>query len=429
MDHQAEMESTKALKHALQEALGHLYDPDFDPHDALCRLLGRCGASSPIAVQSAIIGAIEDARPTTITPPGSRAARAYELLESRFLLGLTLEETAERLSMSVSSTKRTQRQAVHMLAVSLWKRANALQVLPSGSNRGAARSEQELSGAQADDWGTQVKAELASLAASAPNPACDVETTIGRVLRYRSILAGGRDCCVEMGLVRPQISVNIHPSVLRQMLVTAIRQMLRLAPIEPLVIDADLADANVWIVLSTTVAADAAVCEKAVTRDILIPDGVTVELQREQQRVTLWIGTPFQGAATVLAVDDNRDMVGYYRRCTEGTRYRIVHANKGKGLFQTIEAAHPDVIVLDIMLPDMDGWELLMHLHAHPATRQIPVIVCTVVREEDLALSLGASLYLAKPVRPGDFVKALDQVLPQPPPTTRMSSDKSQAAC
>jgi CheY-like chemotaxis protein len=78
-----------------------------------------------------------------------------------------------------------------------------------------------------------------------------------------------------------------------------------------------------------------------------------------------------------------------------------------------IEAIPPDVIVLDVMLPDVDGWNLLLDLHEHPATRSIPVIVCSVVREENLAMSLGAALYLSKPVSPRQFIRALDQVLGQ----------------
>jgi len=67
------------------------------------------------------------------------------------------------------------------------------------------------------------------------------------------------------------------------------------------------------------------------------------------------------------------------------------------------------------MLPDVDGWELLTHLHQHPATRHIPVLVCTVVHAEELARALGAAAYLAKPVRRAEFIEALRQLRPQAP--------------
>jgi CheY-like chemotaxis protein len=115
--------------------------------------------------------------------------------------------------------------------------------------------------------------------------------------------------------------------------------------------------------------------------------------------------------ATVLVVDDNQDLVHFFRRYTNGTRYRIVHLGEGSHLFETIESSRPDAIILDVMLPDCDGWELLSHLHAHPETTPIPVIVCSVVRQEDLALALGASLYLPKPVRRRQLIQALDTLL------------------
>jgi CheY-like chemotaxis protein len=113
----------------------------------------------------------------------------------------------------------------------------------------------------------------------------------------------------------------------------------------------------------------------------------------------------------VLVVDDNVDLVHFYRRYAAGTRYHIVHLSQGTGVLEAVESVTPDIIVLDVMLPDVDGWDLLVQLHEHPATRPIPVVVCSVVREEELALSLGASVYLPKPVRRREFIGALDQAV------------------
>jgi CheY-like chemotaxis protein len=115
----------------------------------------------------------------------------------------------------------------------------------------------------------------------------------------------------------------------------------------------------------------------------------------------------------VLVVDDNLDLVNFYRNYTTDTRYQIVHLSEGKHLFETVADLRPDIIVLDVMLPDVDGWELLTYLHEHPDTRAIPVIVCSVVKREELASALGATLYLPKPVRRRQFIQALDQVLVQ----------------
>jgi CheY-like chemotaxis protein len=72
------------------------------------------------------------------------------------------------------------------------------------------------------------------------------------------------------------------------------------------------------------------------------------------------------------------------------------------------------VILLDVLLPDVDGWGLLVDLQTDPASREIPVILCSVTRDERLALSLGADLYLPKPVWRQQLLGALDDVLNQP---------------
>jgi CheY-like chemotaxis protein len=80
------------------------------------------------------------------------------------------------------------------------------------------------------------------------------------------------------------------------------------------------------------------------------------------------------------------------------------------------EELFPKVIVLDVMMPQIDGWELLASLRQHPNTSHIPVVVCTILPQEDMALSLGASGFVRKPVTRHIFLAALDrQVAPTEP--------------
>src|SRR5207245_11462484 len=72
----------------------------------------------------------------------------------------------------------------------------------------------------------------------------------------------------------------------------------------------------------------------------------------------------------------------------------------------------PRAILLDILLPDMDGWEVLRQLKADPDLRQIPVVVVTVVDERKLGFALGAADYLLKPIDKDALLRALDRCLP-----------------
>jgi len=113
----------------------------------------------------------------------------------------------------------------------------------------------------------------------------------------------------------------------------------------------------------------------------------------------------------VLIVDDNEDLIYLYRRCLSGSRYNMASLSQGSTVLEEIETIRPDVIVLDLMLPDADGWQLLAELHEHPVSRDTPLIVCSVVREEELALALGATLCLSKPVQCQELIAALDQAM------------------
>ena len=114
--------------------------------------------------------------------------------------------------------------------------------------------------------------------------------------------------------------------------------------------------------------------------------------------------------SVVLVVDDNLDLVHFYKRYVEGTGYEVVHVSQGGDVWSAVERRTPDLIVLDVMLPDINGWQLLHELQQRPATARIPVIICSVINQEALANALGAAAYLAKPVHRQAFIQILDQV-------------------
>jgi CheY-like chemotaxis protein len=62
------------------------------------------------------------------------------------------------------------------------------------------------------------------------------------------------------------------------------------------------------------------------------------------------------------------------------------------------------------MIPEMDGWEVLQRLRNHPQTASIPIIICSVLDSPELAYSLGASLFLSKPIGRDDILNALHKI-------------------
>jgi CheY-like chemotaxis protein len=66
---------------------------------------------------------------------------------------------------------------------------------------------------------------------------------------------------------------------------------------------------------------------------------------------------------------------------------------------------------MDVMLPSINDWALLGQLRVHPALLGVPIIVCTILPQEDLALALGAAVYLRKPINREVLLSMLDQLI------------------
>ncbi len=90
----------------LRDALARLYDPGFQPSSKLCALLDCENEERAVSIQCKITEGIELLKPSEEVPPSARLFRFYDLLKNRFVLRLTLEETALRMHMSMSSTWR-----------------------------------------------------------------------------------------------------------------------------------------------------------------------------------------------------------------------------------------------------------------------------------------------------------------------------------
>jgi putative two-component system response regulator len=111
----------------------------------------------------------------------------------------------------------------------------------------------------------------------------------------------------------------------------------------------------------------------------------------------------FNDKATVLVVDDTPDNLSLMSALLKNS-YKVKVANHGdKALRIAASATPPDVILLDVMMPDIDGYEVCRRLQANPRTRDIPVIFLTArseVEDEQKGLALGAVDYITKPISP-----------------------------
>ncbi|TFG40498.1 MAG: response regulator [Syntrophobacterales bacterium] len=113
-------------------------------------------------------------------------------------------------------------------------------------------------------------------------------------------------------------------------------------------------------------------------------------------------------APKILLVDDNTANLQVLRENLDGLGYKLLIAKSGKSALEIVRKASPDLLLLDIMMPEMDGYEVCRRLKAAEETRHIPVIFLTAMadaEDEAKGLALGAVDYITKPINP-DLVRA-----------------------
>jgi CheY-like chemotaxis protein len=113
------------------------------------------------------------------------------------------------------------------------------------------------------------------------------------------------------------------------------------------------------------------------------------------------------GEGDVLVIEDDPGAVRLLRETLEGVSWRVRAAADGETGIAAARERRPDAIVLDVLLPGMDGWDVLRTLKADAALRDVPVLMLTVVDEREVGLALGAADYLVKPVERGALLARL----------------------
>jgi DNA-binding response OmpR family regulator len=138
--------------------------------------------------------------------------------------------------------------------------------------------------------------------------------------------------------------------------------------------------------------------------------------------------------ARVLVVDDEPDIVMFAQVNLELSGHEVHTAADGEQALAAVEAEHPDAMILDVMMPKLDGWGVLKRLKAHddPEIRTIPVVMLTALdTDHDQARGgiEGAVRYLTKPLAPEDLVAALAEVLAgSPEPEQRKAAQQKGLA-
>jgi len=112
----------------------------------------------------------------------------------------------------------------------------------------------------------------------------------------------------------------------------------------------------------------------------------------------------------ILSIDDDPQVIGLYDRYLQPQGYQVIPLTDPSRAVERVRQLRPFAVTLDIMMPGIDGWQVLDALKSDSVTRHIPVIICSIIEDLEKGFNLGATDYLVKPILEDDLVNALDRL-------------------
>jgi len=405
---------------SLRGALNHLYDPDHLRRSPLAALFGVADRlDTPSSLRRILTEAIESLKPGSDERPQSATWRTYELLFYRYVQQFSQKEVADQLGVSVRHLRRLQHAALEALAGRLWEQFHLKEKLREDSDAEAAT-------VQAAMTGSTLKEELAWLKDATPGSSTDLNQTLPAVLDLVRPLAAQYGVRLECKLADNVPNLAVHPVALRQILLDLLSLAIRWPSCGRVRVSAKSLRWEVEIRVGCTKFTSARKPpwdEEAARPDMAhwLADlcGGRLTLSADEGAFSATLTLPALEQLPVLAIDDNADTLQLLQRYTSGTRYRLVGTRDPEQALSLAEKLSPQIIVLDVMMPQVDGWEMLGRLRQHPLTGHIPIVVFTILAQEELALSLGASTFIHKPVTRQAFLAALDHQIKRMEPEPR----------
>jgi CheY-like chemotaxis protein len=407
---QSDQESIRLVR----DALTRLFDAAHLQDHPLCEQVlpqsGLAGTSNAQALRRLILDTIELLRPAAHVPYTAKEWRPYRVLTEHYVQHTPSLMVAQELCISERQYQREHARALRALANLLWSHAQHRVADPG--------AEPALNGENG------VTAEVDRMVAGAQREALSAYELIQSAVQAVIEMARSRGVGIDLHPISPATTIHDDRALLRQALLNILSYLVTYSDADRLDITMarsacaeddlqisfclrchDPVDDVDDIVSDVVNTADLSASPRlALSRQLaermggsLCGDSEGIHLRLPSQREVL------------LVVDDNQDVIDMFQRFLAAGRYRVVGANSAQEALALARTTRPSLIMLDVMMPGHDGWETLQSLKHNPETGDIPVIICSILNERELAFSLGADDYVQKPVTQQELLSLLSR--------------------
>ncbi|MBI5929389.1 MAG: response regulator [Chloroflexi bacterium] len=345
-------------------------------------------------VHNLLLEIVEELRPGDAAPPLSKEWRWYRLVTLRYVEVLQPQVVADQLSISRRQYYREHAIVMEKVADLVWERCH-FEATP--------------------DYGEAMKSELMRISQS--DSYAELYEVIRRALLTLEKLFHERRITPELMLSVEIPVTSVGHNLLRQVLLGLLGIFAENTSDNILSFSSHIADhaAHLAIQARTPCLVDPEAIESQlrIFREMLLVAraDVTLLLGAEAKLTGFELVLPIDYDATVVVVDDNEDALALYRRFLTPHRYQVISTTNANEVLSLVLKTYPDVIILDLMMPNQDGWDLLQLFSNHPETAAIPIVICSVLKQQQLALSMGAKAFLEKPFNEETLLATLNEVV------------------
>ena len=379
-----------------------------------------------------LLQAIDDLRPVD-NRGDTWARRRYDLLTLRYVNGLEPDQVADRLAMSRRHFYRQRQRALDEFSAYLWAglttEGQSVEASPGATMAVPSDQVSAETSAKAAETSAKAAEHLRMLRQEAmqqlgSRQRSSLKQVLDSALAIISPLLRARSIAIERTMPPSLPEVAVSPEILKQLLLGLLGETLKGERTRRISLAATPEDKAVRLNL-------VARWEPQGTGDDLAGHGESISSRAFAQLarlqgvrfaltesteggITYELLLPTMGTKTVLVVDDNEEVCSLFRRYLVGKGYRTLVATTGAKAIALARAHNLYAITLDLMMNNEDGWDVLQTLTHEPETAHVPIIICSVLDQKELATMLGATSFLKKPVMRERLIETLAELGARP---------------
>ncbi len=356
-------------------------------------------------LRSEILAAIEQLNPPGTMPQRAKERRPYALLYGRYVQGMTTAELVEELAISIRQLSRENTRALNAVTELMWTKLSTQ--LADNDTRvslaPAMASVEPVDVAQTEAEQLINQAHVDDLAL--PDLIDGVFSTLASVARGHNILLVNR-LPGDLPLIRA------NRVVIRQGMMGLLSYVLQRIQTGQIIIESSVVQSMIILrvnALGKYESSEPGSVGLDISQRLISSLGGKIEINATSEYWRAEITLPIAEDLPVLIMDDNAGLIELFRRYLAGRGYRVFEAHVISEVIETARKVDLKLIILDVMMPEQDGWEVLQRLKEAPETKTVPVMICSVLNEPELAHTLGASDYLPKPVTQDDLLAKVER--------------------